>query len=115
MLYPLKMHFDSLSGLQGLRGNKTRLPSAYSPQESSEAYSSAAPKGMHSVHPLLQEVALLQLAIDLLQRHGRVLREVRRVLPLEELHVVHRDRLATEVAVRGRDLVLRLAELERLG
>jgi len=67
------------------------------------------------VHPLLQVVALLQLSRNRSRRHGDVLGEVRRVLPLEVLHAVLGVRLAAEVAVRRRNLVLRLAELERLG
>ena len=58
-----------------------------------------------SVHPLLEEVALLQLRLHAGRGHGRVLGEVRGVLPLEELHAVLRVRLATEVAIRGRNLM----------
>merc|ERR1719359_2815829 len=66
------------------------------------------------VHPLLEVVALLQLRIHAGRGHGRVLREVRGVLPLEVLLAVLRVWLATEVAVRSRDLVLRLTQLQRL-
>merc|ERR1719235_1229256 len=68
-----------------------------------------------SVHPLLQVVALLQLRIHAGRGHGPVLGEVRRVLPFEVLHAVLRVRLAAEVAIRGRNLVLRLTQLQRLG
>merc|ERR1712078_297737 len=65
-----------------------------------------------SVHPLLKEVALLQLRIHAGRRHGRVLGEVLGILPLEELHAVLRVRLAAEVAIRGRNLVFRLTTAE---
>ena len=66
------------------------------------------------VHPLLEVVALLQLGLHAGRGHGRVLGEVRSVLPLEVLHAVLCVRLATEVAIRGRKLVLRLTQLQRL-
>merc|ERR1719359_2461102 len=66
------------------------------------------------VHPLLEVVALLQLRLHAGRGHCRVLGEVAGVLPLEVLHAVLRVRLATEVAIRGRNLVLRLTQLERL-
>merc|ERR1719258_426131 len=64
------------------------------------------------VDPLREVVRALERRLDLVGRHGGVLREVLRVLPREELHPVLLVRLAAEVAVRRRRVVLRLAEHE---
>merc|ERR1719333_201132 len=87
---------------------------------SKESNRQAAPKRMHLVHPLLQEVALLQLRINLVRRHGLVLR----LAELERLG--DRARAAVEVdlhhlgdGLRGQAALLRAVRLdeerERLG
>ena len=50
--------------------------------------------------------------LDVAGRHLGVLRQVLGVLPREVGEAVLRVRLAAEVAVRGGDVVLRLAELQ---
>merc|ERR1712083_1117495 len=68
-----------------------------------------------SIHPLGQVVAALEGGSDLVGCHGRILLEVLRVLPLEELDSLLSDGLAAEVAVGRRLLVLRLAKRQGNG
>merc|ERR1719291_797660 len=88
---------------------------APSKQLPSGAACSAAPASAStcaSIHPLGQVIAGLQRGGNLVGGHLPVLRDVLGVLPLEEFHAVLGDRLAPEVAVRRRLLILRLAQRE---
>merc|ERR1719401_1778256 len=68
-----------------------------------------------SVDPLREVVARLEFRCDLLSVHGRVLREVLRIFPLEELDALLGHGYAPEMAVCGRLLVLGLPQGQRLG
>merc|ERR1719188_1846367 len=65
-----------------------------------------------SVHPLREVIARLQCRRNLVGVHGDVLRQVLRILPLEELDAILRVRLTPEVAIRRSFLVLGLTERE---
>merc|ERR1719265_2141279 len=69
-------------------------------------------RSSHLVNPLGEEIAGLQLSRHFDRRHGLVLGEVLRALPLEVLDAVLRVRLASKVAVRRRLLVLWLPQSE---
>ena len=69
---------------------------------------------MRLVHPLREVCTALQRSIHLGRVHGRVLRQVLGVLPLEELDAILGDGLAAEVAVSRRLLVLWLTQSQGL-
>merc|ERR1711979_100307 len=68
-----------------------------------------------SVDPLREVVARLEFRCDLLGVHGRVLRKVLRILPLEELDALLGHGHAPEMAVGGRLLVLGFSQGQGLG
>merc|ERR1719203_2354278 len=70
---------------------------------------------MASIHPFGEVVAALQLGTHLRWSHGRILLQILRVLPLEELDAVLRVWFPPEVAVGCSDLILGLAKSQRLG